>query len=69
MTPPSRQTSAGQVYLDLRRLALTTGRATDEPLQLYELEGYLDRLACCPWFPHEPSTAQMRHRLWPNESV
>lgn len=35
---------AGQVYLDLRRLARTTGRATDELLQLYALEGFLDRL-------------------------
>lgn len=44
MTPPSRQTIAGQVYLDVRRLARTTGRATDELLQLYALEGFLDRL-------------------------
>lgn len=45
MTPPSRQTVAGQIYLDLRRLAQTTGRATDELLQLYALEGFFDRLA------------------------
>ena len=44
MTPPNRQSVAGQVYLDLRRLAQTTGRATDELLQLYALEGFLDRL-------------------------
>ena len=44
MTPPNRQSVAGQVYLDLRRLATTTGRATDELLQLYALEGFLDRL-------------------------
>ncbi len=44
MTPPSRQTVAGQVYLDLRRLAQTAGRASDELLQLYALEGFLDRL-------------------------
>jgi Nucleotidyl transferase AbiEii toxin, Type IV TA system len=44
VTPPSRQTVAGQVYLDLRRLARDTGRATDELLQLYALEGFLDRL-------------------------
>ena len=44
MTPPNRQTIAGQVYLDLRRLAQTTGRATDELLQFYALEGFLDRL-------------------------
>lgn len=44
MTPPTRQTVAGQVYLDLRRLARTTGRATDELLPLYALEGFLDRL-------------------------
>ena len=39
MTPPNRQTVAGQVYLDLRRLAQITGRATDELLLLYALEG------------------------------
>lgn len=41
MTPPNRQTVAGQVYLDLRHLAQATGRATDERLQLYALEGVL----------------------------
>ena len=44
MTPPDRQTTAGRAFLDLRRLAQTTGRATDELLQLYALEGFLDRL-------------------------
>ncbi len=41
---PTRATTAGQRYLDLRRLASQTGRATDELQQLYALEGFLDRL-------------------------
>ena len=44
MTPPNRKTTAGRVFLDLRRLAQSTGRPTDELLQLYALEGFLDRL-------------------------
>lgn len=44
MTPPDRQTTAGRAFLDLRHLAQTTGRATDELLQIYALEGFLDRL-------------------------
>jgi Nucleotidyl transferase AbiEii toxin, Type IV TA system len=44
VTPPTRQTVAGQVYLDLRRLAKNTARPTDELLVMYALEGFLDRL-------------------------
>ena len=44
VTPPNRHTTAGRMFLDLRRLAQTTGRTTDELLQLYALEGFLDRL-------------------------
>jgi predicted nucleotidyltransferase component of viral defense system len=44
VTPPSKQTTAGRAFLDLRRLAQSTGRTTDELLQLYVLEGFLDRL-------------------------
>ena len=43
-TGPSRATAAGTAYLDLRKLAQDTGRPTDELLQLYALEGFLDRL-------------------------
>ena len=32
------------MFLDLCRLAQTTGHTTDELLQLYVLEGFLDRL-------------------------
>ena len=32
------------MFLDLRRLAQSTGRTTDELLQLYVVEGFLDRL-------------------------
>lgn len=44
-TSPSRATTAGIAYLDLRKLARSTNRPTDELLQLYALEGFLDRLA------------------------
>jgi len=42
---PTRDTIAGRAYLDLRRLAKNAGRATDEYLRLYALEGFLARLA------------------------
>ena len=45
---PTRATTSGRVYLDLRRLATATGRPTDEIQQLYALEGFLDRLGRSP---------------------
>jgi len=42
---PTRDTVAGRAYLDLRALARSAGRATDEYLRLYALEGFLARLA------------------------
>jgi Nucleotidyl transferase AbiEii toxin, Type IV TA system len=42
---PSRSTEAGARYRDLQNLARRTGRPTDELLQLYALEGFLERLA------------------------
>jgi hypothetical protein len=42
---PTRATAGGRAYLDLRQLAKATGRLTDELLQLYALEGLLDRLS------------------------
>lgn len=45
---PTRGTLAGRVYLDLRALARAAGRATDEYLRLYALEGFLARLAVSP---------------------
>ena len=45
MTPrPSKETTAGQRYLALQREGRRTGRPTDELIQLYALEGFLDRL-------------------------
>lgn len=44
MTKPTRADTAGQRYLDLQKLARTTGRRTDELFQLYALEGFLERL-------------------------
>lgn len=45
---PTHGTVAGQAYLDLRSLARAAGRATDEYLRLYALEGFLARLAASP---------------------
>lgn len=45
MTRATRETTAGQRYLALQREAKRTGRPTDELLQLYALECFLDRLA------------------------
>jgi Nucleotidyl transferase AbiEii toxin, Type IV TA system len=41
----TKETEAGRRYLDLQRKAKHTGRPTDELIQLYALEGFLDRLA------------------------
>jgi hypothetical protein len=41
---PTKETTAGQRYLALQRTARSTGRPTDEMIQLYALEGFLDRL-------------------------
>lgn len=45
MTRPSRHTSAGRAYLDLRALARRDGRPTDEVLVLFVLERFLYRLS------------------------
>lgn len=42
---PTRANPAGAAYLDLRRKARGDGRATDEYLRLFVLEGFLSRLA------------------------
>ena len=42
---PAKDTTAGQRYLDLQREARRTSRPTDELIQLYALEGFLDRLS------------------------
>jgi len=41
----TKETEAGRRYLDLQRKAKQTGRPTDELIQLYALEGFLDLLA------------------------
>lgn len=43
--PPTRATVEGRAYLELRALARIAGRASDEYLRLYTLEGFLLRLA------------------------
>lgn len=49
MSPqPRRDTTAGEVYNDLRTLARRQGRPTDELFQLYLLERFLYRLANSP---------------------
>jgi predicted nucleotidyltransferase component of viral defense system len=45
MTRPTRDTTAGRVYLNLRRQARAEGRGTDELLVLYVLERFLYRLS------------------------
>jgi hypothetical protein len=44
MSPVSRETTAGRVYLDLQRLARSTKRPTDELLRTYVLERFLWRV-------------------------
>jgi hypothetical protein len=41
---PTRQTTDGRAYHDLKSLAASTRRPTDELLQIYALEGFLERL-------------------------
>ena len=48
MNQPTRGTTGGDAYLDLRKMAKADGRATDELLALYALEGFLDRLSSSP---------------------
>ncbi len=45
MTPVSRATTGGRVYLDLQRLARETKRPTDELFRTYVLERFLWRVA------------------------
>lgn len=45
MTRADRTSVSGARYLDLQRKARQTGRPTDELIQLYALECFLDRLA------------------------
>ncbi len=49
MSRPTRSTSAGRAYLDLQKKARRDRRPTDELLQLYALEGFLDRLTQSPY--------------------
>lgn len=44
MSAPTRASTAGRAYLDLRKLARQNGRPVDELLQLHILESFLDRL-------------------------
>ena len=45
MSRPTRETTAGRVYLELRKRARAEGRGTDELLVLYVLERFLYRLS------------------------
>jgi Nucleotidyl transferase AbiEii toxin, Type IV TA system len=45
VSAPTRASTAGRAYLDLRKLARENHRPVDELLQLYVLEAFLDRLA------------------------
>lgn len=46
---PTRATSAGRAYLDLQNAARSQQRDTSELLQIYALEGFLDRLGSSPF--------------------
>ncbi|MGI8336376.1 nucleotidyl transferase AbiEii/AbiGii toxin family protein [Actinomadura scrupuli] len=48
MPNPSRDTTAGRVYNDLRNLARRTGRLTDEVMVDYVLERFLYRMSISP---------------------
>lgn len=48
MPDPSRDTTAGRVYNDLRNLARRTGRLTDEVMVDYVLERFLYRMSISP---------------------
>jgi hypothetical protein len=41
---PAKETICGQSYLALQRKARRTGRPTDDLIQLYALESFLERL-------------------------
>jgi hypothetical protein len=45
MTPPTRATTAGRAYLDLRNKARQDRRPVDELMQLYVLESFLARMS------------------------
>lgn len=49
MTLPTRQTPAGQAYLDLQNRARREGRGTQELLTLYIVERWLARLSGSPY--------------------
>ncbi|WP_329427163.1 nucleotidyl transferase AbiEii/AbiGii toxin family protein [Streptosporangium sp. NBC_01495] len=48
MPNPTRDTTAGRVYNDLRNLARRTGRSTDEIMVEYVLERFLYRMGLSP---------------------
>ena len=48
MPNPTRDTTAGRVYNDLRNLARRNGRSTDEVMVDYLLERFLFRMAVSP---------------------
>ena len=52
MNTPTRASTAGRAYLDLRKLARENHRPVDELLQLYVLEAFLDRLTSSRFTEH-----------------
>jgi hypothetical protein len=51
MTPVSRHTKSGQVYLDLQKRARAASVNTDQLLVRYVLERFLYRTTQTPWQP------------------
>ncbi|MGB7980800.1 MAG: nucleotidyl transferase AbiEii/AbiGii toxin family protein [Candidatus Nanopelagicales bacterium] len=52
MSPVLRDSAGGRAYLGLQARARSSGRPTDELIQLYALEGFLARLAVSPLRDH-----------------
>jgi hypothetical protein len=54
VSAPTRATSAGRAYLDLRKKARQDRRPVDELMQLYVLEWFLARMAASQTGPGAP---------------
>ncbi|BCL27558.1 nucleotidyl transferase AbiEii/AbiGii toxin family protein [Streptomyces aurantiacus] len=64
MANPTRDTTAGRVYNDLRNLARRTSQSTDEIMVEYVLERFLYRLAASPLGRAFPGTeTETIHRI------
>ena len=65
MSAPTRATSAGRAYLDLRKKARQDRRPVDELMQLYVLEWFLARMAASRFADRFVLKSGDRHRALP----